>query len=86
MHPCHDQGTRQVGAARQAPDMLLADILLGGQTVEYARTLETYPALRSPSRPAPRTGRLRYRDWPRPALHKPFGADEPRMSMSGNHA
>ena len=61
------------------PDMLLADILLGGQTgVEYARTLkETYPALkvifmtglthRAPA--ALRTGLG-------PVLHKPFGADE----------
>jgi DNA-binding NtrC family response regulator len=63
----------------QAPDMLLADIILGGKTgVEYARTLkQTYPALkiifmtglahRAPA--ALRTGLG-------PVLHKPFGADE----------
>lgn len=61
------------------PDMLLADIILGGQTgVEYARSLkETYPTLkiifmtglshRAPA--ALRTGLG-------PVLHKPFGADE----------
>jgi two-component system cell cycle sensor histidine kinase/response regulator CckA len=61
------------------PDMLLADIILGGQTgVEYARTLkQAYPKLkiifmtglahRAPA--ALRTGLG-------PVLHKPFGADE----------
>ena len=61
------------------PDMLLTDIILGGQPgVEYARTLkEAYPALkiifmtglvhRAPA--ALRTGLG-------PVLHKPFGADE----------
>ena len=62
-----------------APDMLLADIMLGGQPgVEYARTLQqTYPSLkiifmtglahRAPA--ALRSGLG-------PVLHKPFGADE----------
>jgi two-component system cell cycle sensor histidine kinase/response regulator CckA len=77
----HDPGDASAVLARhgKAPDMLLADILLGGQTgVEYARTLkETYPALkiifmtglthRAPA--ALRTGLG-------PVLHKPFGADE----------
>jgi DNA-binding response OmpR family regulator len=61
------------------PDMLLADIILGGQTgVDYARSLkQTHPALkiifmtglahRAPA--ALRTGLG-------PVLHKPFGADE----------
>jgi DNA-binding NtrC family response regulator len=63
----------------KAPDVLLADIILGGQTgVDYARSLKkTYPALkvvfmtglahRAPS--ALRTGLG-------PVLHKPFSADE----------
>lgn len=62
-----------------APDMLLADIMLGGQPgVEYASTLkQSYPALkiifmtglahRAPA--ALRSGLG-------PVLHKPFGADE----------
>lgn len=61
------------------PDLLLADIILGGQTgVEYARALkEVHPPLkivfmtglthRAPA--ALRTGLG-------PVLHKPFGADE----------
>ena len=61
------------------PDMLLADIILGGQSgVDYANALKkTYPALkiifmtglshRAPA--ALRTGLG-------PVLHKPFGADE----------
>jgi two-component system cell cycle sensor histidine kinase/response regulator CckA len=61
------------------PDVLLADIILGGQTgVDYARALKkTYPALkvvfmtglahRAPS--ALRTGLG-------PVLHKPFSAEE----------
>jgi two-component system, cell cycle sensor histidine kinase and response regulator CckA len=64
---------------KDPPDMLLADIILGGQTgVEYARTLKVaYPKLkiifmtglshRAPA--ALRTGLG-------PVLHKPFGADE----------
>ena len=62
-----------------APDMLLADIMLGGQPgVQYANTLkQTYPGLkiifmtglahRAPA--ALRSGLG-------PVLHKPFGADE----------
>ena len=76
-----DPGDAAVVLARhgQPPDMLLADILLGGQTgVEYAQSLKaTYPALkiifmtglthRAPA--ALRSGLG-------PVLHKPFGADE----------
>jgi two-component system cell cycle sensor histidine kinase/response regulator CckA len=77
----HDPEDAAVVLSRhgQPPDMLLADILLGGKTgVEYARTLQqSYPALkiifmtglshRAPA--ALRTGLG-------PVLHKPFGADE----------
>jgi DNA-binding NtrC family response regulator len=62
-----------------APDMLLADILLGGQTgVQYAQTLkEQYPALKiifmtGLSHRAPAA----LRSGLGPVLHKPFGADE----------
>ena len=63
----------------QAPDMLLADIILGGQTgVDFARTLkDQYPELKivfmtGLSHRAP--GALRAGLGP--VLHKPFGADE----------
>jgi DNA-binding response OmpR family regulator len=63
----------------QPPDMLLADIMLGGQTgVEFARSLkEQHPALKvvfmtGLSHRAP--GALRAGLGP--VLHKPFGADE----------
>lgn len=77
----HDPNDASVVLAQHgtAPDMLLTDIVLGGQPgVDYARTLkETYPALkiifmtglvhRAPA--ALRSGLG-------PVLHKPFGADE----------
>jgi DNA-binding response OmpR family regulator len=64
---------------KDPPDMLLADILLGGQTgVEYARTLKAaYPKLKiifmtGLSHRAPAA----LRSGLGPVLHKPFGADE----------
>lgn len=77
----HDPRDAEVVLAQYGnpPDLLLADILLGGQTgVEYARSLQqAHPPLkvvfmtglahRAPA--ALRTGLG-------PVLHKPFGADE----------
>ena len=77
----HDPSDAAVVLAKHGkpPDLLLADIILGGQTgVDYARALkESHPPLkivfmtglthRAPA--ALRTGLG-------PVLHKPFGADE----------
>ena len=77
----HDPKDAEVVLARHGklPDLLLTDIILGGETgVEYARSLkEAHPRLkiifmtglahRAPA--ALRTGLG-------PVLHKPFGADE----------
>lgn len=77
----HDPDDASVVLAQHGkpPDVLLADIILGGQTgVEYAKSLKkTHPALkvvfmtglahRAPA--ALRTGLG-------PVLHKPFSADE----------
>ena len=74
-----DDATHVLSQYGGPPDLLLADIILGGQTgIDYARTLKaTHPALkvvfmtglahRAPA--ALRTGLG-------PVLHKPFGADE----------
>ena len=77
----HDPNDASVVLAQHGkpPDLLLADIILGGQTgVDYARSLkDAHPSLkvvfmtglahRAPA--ALRTGLG-------PVLHKPFGADE----------
>lgn len=77
----HDPKDAEVVLAQygKPPDLLLTDIILGGETgVEYARSLtEAHPSLkvifmtglshRAPA--ALRTGLG-------PVLHKPFGADE----------
>ena len=74
-----DDATSVLARHSVSPDLLLADIMLGGQTgVDYARSLKTiHPALkvvfmtglahRAPA--ALRTGLG-------PVIHKPFGADE----------
>lgn len=74
-----DDATNVLARHGLSPDLLLADIILGGQTgVEYARSLkQAHPPLkvvfmtglahRAPA--ALRTGLG-------PVLHKPFGADE----------
>ena len=77
----HDADDASIVLAQHGapPDLLLADIMLGGQTgVQYARSLkESHPALKvifmtalaGRAAEALRTGLG-------PVLHKPFGAEE----------